>query len=105
MRQNREIYEYVAVYVDDLAFTVKDPKTLIKQLEYVHKFKLKGKGLLEFHCGTDFEQDPDGTLCMSSKTYIDKRLASMYHIMFGEGPNTRYHLPLEPGDHPELEIS
>ena len=26
MRQNGDIYEYVVVYVDDLAFAVKDPK-------------------------------------------------------------------------------
>ena len=55
--------------------------------------------------GADFERDPDGTLCMSPKTYIEKRLTSSYVRMFGENPSTRYHAPLEHGDHPELDTS
>ena len=88
MRQNGGMYEYVAVYVDDLAFAVKDPTTFVKRLEEIHKFKLKGTGPLKFHLGADFERDLDGTLCMSPKTYIEKRLTSIYLRMFGETPST-----------------
>ena len=105
MRQNGDIYEYVAVYVDDLAFAVKDLEAFVKRLEEVHKFKLKGTGPLKFHLGADFERDPDGTLCMSPKTYIEKRLTSSYGRMFGGNPSTQYHAPLEHGDHPELDTS
>ena len=68
MRQNGDIYEYVAVYVDDLAFAVKDSEIFVRRLEEVHKFKLKGTGPLKFHLDANFERDPDGMLCMSPKT-------------------------------------
>ena len=99
------MYEYVAVHVDDLAFAVKDPEAIVKRLQEIHKFKLKGTGPLKFHLGANFERDPDGTLCMSPKTYIEERLTSSYVRMFGESPSTRYHAPLEHGDHPELDTS
>ena len=53
------MYKYVAVYIDDLAFVVKDPQTFVKKLEKIHKFKLKATGPLKFHLGADFEKDPD----------------------------------------------
>ena len=55
--------EYGAVYVDDLAFAVKDPKAFVEVLETKYKFKVKGTGPLEFHLGANFEQGPDDTLC------------------------------------------
>ena len=42
MRDAGDCYEYVAVYVDDLAYCVKDPSGFVKMLETKHKFKLKG---------------------------------------------------------------
>ena len=33
MPRNDDIYEYVAIYVDDLAFAVKDPKAFIEILK------------------------------------------------------------------------
>lgn len=42
MRKNREIYEYVATYVDDLNLAMKDRLALVKQLEN-DPFKLKFK--------------------------------------------------------------
>ena len=32
MHRNGEIYEYIAVYVDDLAFAMKDPGTFVEAL-------------------------------------------------------------------------
>ena len=78
MRRNGDIYEYVAVYVDNLAFALKDPKEFVENLKTKHGFKLKGTGLLDFHLGANFERDPDGVLCMSPKKYIKERLISMY---------------------------
>ena len=74
MRRNGDIYEYVAVYVDDLAFAVKDPESFIESLKTRHGFKLKGTGLLDFHLGASFERDSNGVLCMSPKKYIKDRL-------------------------------
>ena len=44
MRRNGDIYEYIGVYVDDLAFAMKDPQTFVKMLTERYGFKLKGTG-------------------------------------------------------------
>jgi len=104
MRQNGDIYEYVAVYVDDLAIAVKDPQSLLQSLREKYLFKIKEAGPLEFHLGADFFRDDEGTLCMAPQKYID-RLAASYEKMFGEKPSAKMYSPLEKGDHPELDDS
>ena len=74
-------------------------------LEDKYHFKVKGTGPLEFHLGTNFERDPDVTLCVSPKKYISECLVSSYETMFGEKPSTSAQSPLEHGDHPELDDS
>ncbi|CAJ1970451.1 unnamed protein product [Cylindrotheca closterium] len=71
-------YEYVGVYVDNLAMAMKDPQAFVDKLIKVYKFKLKGTGPLEFHLGCDFYRDEHGVLCMHPKKYIDR------HYGFGE---------------------
>ena len=39
MCQSGDIYEHVALYVDDLAITMKNPKDFVDILENKHKFK------------------------------------------------------------------
>jgi hypothetical protein len=69
-KKGRNLYEYIAVYVDDLAIAMKNPKELIDILENHHKFKLKGTGPISFHWGMDFTRDDDNTLCISpTKVY------------------------------------
>jgi hypothetical protein len=104
LRRNGDIYEYVAVYVDDLAIAMKDPKSLTDVLRDKHKFKLKGTGPIEFHLGCDFFREDNGTLCMAPRKYIDKMLQN-YERMFGEKPKTNISSPLEKGDHPEIDTS
>ena len=41
MRQNNQQYEYIAIYVDDLAFAMKDPHAFIGILREKYKFKIK----------------------------------------------------------------
>jgi Reverse transcriptase (RNA-dependent DNA polymerase) len=65
MRKKRNQYEYIAVYIDDLAIAMKDPKELTDILEKMYKFKLKGTGPISFHLGMDFTRDEDNTLCIS----------------------------------------
>jgi hypothetical protein len=48
MRKKGNLYEYIAVYVDDLAIAMRDPKELTDILEKQHKFKLKGTGPISF---------------------------------------------------------
>ena len=105
MRPNGDIYEYVAVYVDDLAFAVDNPQQFVDNLCHKHNFKLKGTGPIDYHLGANFSRDNDGILCMSPKKYITEWLASSYMTMFGEKPKTRSKSPLESGDHPETDIS
>ena len=104
MRPNNGVYEYIAVYVDDLAIAMADPQSFVNILESKHKFKLKGTGPIEFHLGCDFFRDDDGILCMAPKKYIEK-MAMGYETMFGEKPSTKVHSPLEKGDHPELDTT
>jgi len=104
MRQNGEQYEYVAVYVDDLAFAMEQPQTFVDALVEKYKFKVKGTGPLQFHLGADFHRGDDGVLCMTPTKYID-RLVQSYERMFGEKPSTKIYSPLEKGDHPELDES
>lgn len=105
MQQNGDIYEYVAVYVDDLAFAVKNPKLFVENLQTKHGFKVKKTGPLELHLGENFERDADNTLCMSPKQYIVDCLIPTYEKMFGKKPKIRALSPLEQNDHPELNDS
>jgi hypothetical protein len=102
MRDKGDHYEYVGVYVDDLAFAMKKPSEFAHTLTTKYKFKLKGTGELSFHLGCDFYRDHDGTLCMSPIKYID-RMVDNYVRLFGEKPKLNVMSPLEKGDHPELD--
>ena len=104
MRRKDNVYEYIAVYVDDLAIAMKDPKEFTDTLEEKHKFKLKSTGPISFHLGMDFNRDDDNTLCISPAKYIDK-LVQNYAKLFGMKPSTCVTSPLEKGDHPELDTS
>jgi hypothetical protein len=101
MRENNGLYEYIAVYVDDLLIAARDPGEITKELSETHKFKLKGVGLLSYHLGCDYFRDTDQTLCYGPKKYIAK-LVSQFEDMFGCKPR-EYTSPLEKGDHPEID--
>ena len=101
---NGNIYEYIAVYVDDLATAAKDPLRIINILQDVYKFKLKGTGPIAFHLGCDFFHDSEGVLCMVPKKYI-KKMIFQYANMFGCKLKTTYMSPLEKGNHPKLDTS
>jgi hypothetical protein len=72
MRKNGDIYEYITVYVDDLAIAAKDPKSITDILMDKHKFKLKGTGPITYRLGCNFFRDSDGVMCMAPNRYIDK---------------------------------
>jgi Reverse transcriptase (RNA-dependent DNA polymerase) len=103
MRENNMLYEYIAVYVDDLLIAAVNPEAIVKELSEKHKFKLKGVGPLTYHLGCDYFRDQDGTLCCGPKKYITK-LIDQYQSMFGSKPR-EYTSPLEKGDHPEIDDS
>jgi hypothetical protein len=105
MRRVDNHYEYIAVYVDDLAIASTCPAGIIRALTEDYKFKLKGTGLMEFHLGCDFFCDEEGVSCFAPCKYIDKLIAS-YERMFGSKPKTnKITSPLVKGDHPEIDDS
>jgi hypothetical protein len=68
--------------------------------------KLKGVGPLEFHLGTSYGRDPDGTLYGSAHRYIEKMVDSYTNTLFpGEKLNTKLKSALPKNDHPELDDS
>ena len=102
MRPNGDIYEYIAVYVNDLAITAKDPSSIVKILTDKYRFKLKGTGTIHFHLGMDFFHDEDGVLCIAPRKYVEKMEQSFFQ-MFGRAPSHTIQSPLEKNDHPELD--
>ena len=98
-----EAWEYIAVYVDDLCIAAKDPQAIYNNLTGKYKYKLKGVGTLSFHLGCDFFRGHKNTLCFGPKKYI-KKMLELYKSpnMFNEPPQ-KLRLPLEKGDHPELD--
>ena len=105
MKFNGEVWEYIAVYVDDLCIAAKNPQEICDTLTQKYKFKLKGVGSLSFHLGCNFFRDQEGTLCFGPKKYIKKILdAYKSPTMFNESPQ-KCRSPLEKGDHPELDAS
>ena len=59
--EDNSCYEYIAVYVDDLA-SAQDPKKITDDLQSKCHFKLKKTGLLTHHLGCTYMRDPVGTL-------------------------------------------
>jgi hypothetical protein len=49
LRENNGLYEYIAVYVDDLLIAARRPNEIIKLHQADHKFKLKVVGPLTYH--------------------------------------------------------
>jgi Reverse transcriptase (RNA-dependent DNA polymerase) len=74
MKENNNLYEYIAVYVNDLLIAARNPKEIVQILKEQHKFKLKGAGPLSSHFGCDYfrDRDHDGTLCFGPRRYITK---------------------------------
>ena len=62
-------YEYIAVYVDDLAICMKDPQAFCDTLKEKYKLKLKGVGTINYHLGCGYTRDEDGTLDADRRKY------------------------------------
>ncbi len=103
MRPTKDYYEYIAVYVDDLAIVAKNPKLITDTLVDKFKYKLKDVGPINYHLGGNFGRDDDGTLHYGPRKYIDKLITS-YTTMFGKPP-VECVSPLVRGDHPEMDDS
>ena len=74
MKKNIELnlYEYIAVYVDDFCIAAQDLKQIINILKSKYNLKVKGDGPLTYHLGADYYHDADGTMVSQPKKYIEK---------------------------------
>jgi hypothetical protein len=81
------MYDYGAVYVDDLLIAEQDLSSITKALCDQHKFKLKRTGPLQYHLGCDYFKDNTGTLCFgpgsiltrsSTKACLDQSLRNTH---------------------------
>ena len=66
------LYEYIAVYVNDLCIAAQDPKEIINILKAKYNLIVKGDGPLTYHLGADYFQDPDGAMVFQPRKYIEK---------------------------------
>ena len=98
------LYEYVAVYVDDLCIAAQDPKEIFNILKSKYHLKVKGDGPLTYHLGADYSQDPDGTMVSEPMNYIEK-LKETHVRLFHTEPSKGLKTLLEKNDHPELDTS
>ena len=64
------LYEYIAVYVDDLCIAAQEE--LVSILKSKYQLKIKADGPLTYHLGADYFHDPDGTMVCQPKNYIEK---------------------------------
>ena len=67
MRKSSGLWEYIAVYVDNLTFVVRETKTIINLLVEKYKYKLKGTGIISYHLGCDFFRDNEDIIFMAPK--------------------------------------
>ena len=88
------LYEYIAVYVDELCIAAQDPKEIINILKSKYKLEVKGDGPLTYHLGADYYQDPDGTMVSQPKKYIEQ-LKETYVRLFNTEPSKCLKTPLE----------
>ena len=106
MRDCTTHWEYVATWVDDLMYIGHHPDQYFGQLREIG-FKLKGVGEPEHHLGGDFKyvDTTEHVFTWGSTTFV-KKMIQKYEVMFGETvPKREVHSPLEPGDHPELDLT
>ena len=81
IRHNRNIYEYISVYVDNLEISTRDTNIFMDALENKYKSNIKGTRTISFHIGCDFFRDINGVLCFSTHKYIYK-MDQTYMTMF-----------------------
>ena len=60
--------------------------------------------MIKYHIGGDFYRDKDGVICYGARTYVE-RLQENFKVMFPGEDLKGYKTPLEPNDHPELDLT
>ena len=102
LRDIKNKYEYISIYVDNLHIASEDPQQIIQDLKGKFKLKIKGDGLPEYCLGCDNKPDKDSTLAAQPTKYINKILES-YKKMIHNKNFLNVKSPLKKNDHPELD--
>ena len=66
MQHISDHYEYITIYMDDLAIALKVPKMIVNILTNVHGFKLKGTSPIEYHLSMTFHHNERGATALIS---------------------------------------
>ncbi|KAG7343507.1 reverse transcriptase RNA-dependent DNA polymerase [Nitzschia inconspicua] len=106
MRKNGELQvsEYIALYIGDLSSAMQRPRVLIGGLTpKFFEFKLKGIGKISHYFRIQFSQDEDRMLQLQQKKY-PKKMTESYVRFFGSKSRTNACVPLERGDHQEMNL-
>jgi hypothetical protein len=98
MKENNNLYEYIAFYVDDLLIATMNPKEIAQTLKEQHKLKLKGVVPLTYHFECDYFHDHEGTLCFGPRKLDQFKNMNCYKPK-------EYTSPLAKGYHPEIDTS
>ena len=69
LREVKNKYEFMAIYVDDFLIASEEPQQIIQDLKEKFKLKIKDDGPLEYHLGCDYKPDKDGTLAAQPTKY------------------------------------
>lgn len=72
MRQKKNLYEYISVYIDNLIIAEIDAKNITDTLMIKYKFKLKGIEPIKYYLGCDFFRDSDNFLCFLLKHILTR---------------------------------
>ena len=81
LREVKNKYECIAIYVDYFLIASEKPQQIIQDLKERINLKIKGGGPLEYHL-FDYKPDKDGTLVAKPTKYINNILESSYKKMF-----------------------
>jgi Reverse transcriptase (RNA-dependent DNA polymerase) len=103
LRENNGLYEYIAVYVDDLLIASRDSGEITRALQESHKLKLKVLVHLRTIWVVTTSKTRMESFVMVPEKYIGK-IMDQYENMFGFKPK-EYTSPLEKGDHPEIDTT
>ena len=81
MRNNGDVYKYIASYVDDLCIVAKDPKEITNSLINKQNYKRKGTESIKYHLGCNNFRDSDNTLWYAPLKYIEKMINYYFEIL------------------------
>ena len=97
-------YDHIAVFVDDIIISSRDPKTMFAVLQHKHHCKFKTIDVPEFCNGADIYFDSAlGNLCLSAKTHLKNVIHKIEHLL--NIPLKNYGAPMVTQDHPEIDES